>query len=79
MSVYKAGILYYNIISKFTEQTNAWRLFDMVKETIVYKNKKGKIIKIEDLRFGCARYVLFDAAGTFVKDLSVPFRVADYL
>ena len=29
MSVYKAGIFYYNMYSKFTEQTNVWRLFNM--------------------------------------------------
>ena len=32
MSVYKAGIFCYNMYSKFTEQTNAWRLFDMENE-----------------------------------------------
>jgi hypothetical protein len=35
MSVYKTGILFYNIISKFSKQTNAWRLFNM-KRLIAY-------------------------------------------
>ena len=49
------------------------------KEKTIYKSIKGKIIKIEDMQIGGARYVLLDAAGNYVKDLSVPFRVSDYL
>jgi hypothetical protein len=37
MPVYKAGILYYNIISKFTEQTNCWRLFNMLTTKFIIK------------------------------------------
>lgn len=50
-----------------------------MKESIVYKNKNGKIVKFEDTRFGGTRYVLFNADGNYVKDISVPFKVADYL
>ena len=49
------------------------------KETIVYKNKNGKIICFEDVMFGGTKYTLFDADGNYVKDISVPFNVSDYL
>lgn len=49
------------------------------KETTIYKNKNGKIIKTEDQKFGGTRYTLHDPNGNFVKELFVPFRVGDYL
>lgn len=49
------------------------------KEGIVYKNRKGKIVCLEDMMFGGTRYVLFDSNGNYVKDISVPFKVSDYL
>ena len=49
------------------------------RERTVHKNKNGKIISIEDLMFGGTRYVLFDASGNYLKDIPVPFKVADYL
>lgn len=50
-----------------------------MKEAIVYKNKNGKIVKFEDVRFGGTKYVLFDTYGNYVKDIPVPFKVANYL
>lgn len=50
-----------------------------MKESIIYKNKNGKIVKLEDTRFGSTRYMLFNVDGNYVKDIQVPFRVADYL
>lgn len=50
-----------------------------MKESIVYKNKNGKIVKFEDVRFGGTRYILFDTDENYVKDIPVPFKVADYL
>lgn len=50
-----------------------------MKESIVYKNKNGKIVKFEDVRFGGTRYVLFDIDGNYVKDIPVSFKVTDYL
>lgn len=50
-----------------------------MRNNIVYQNKNGKIVKFEDVRFGGTRYVLFDAGGNYVKDIQVPFKVADYL
>lgn len=49
------------------------------KETVVYKNKNGKIICFEDVMFGGTKYILFDADGNYVKDIPVPFKVSDYL
>lgn len=49
------------------------------KEKIIYKNSKGKIVGIEDIMFGGIRYVLFDANGNYLHDISVPFKVSDYL
>lgn len=49
------------------------------REKTIYKNKNGKIIAIEDRLFGGTRYTLHDSDGNFVKELSVPFRVGDYL
>lgn len=50
-----------------------------IKEKTVYKNKNGEIVCIEDMMFGGTRYMLFNADGNYVKDIQVPFRVADYL
>ena len=50
-----------------------------MRESIVYKNKNGTIIKLENTRFGGTRYILLDATGNYVKDISLPFRVADHL
>lgn len=50
-----------------------------IKEKTVYKNKNGKIVCIEDMMFGGTRYMLFNADENYVKDIQVPFRVADYL
>ena len=50
-----------------------------MKERVVYKNKNGKIVKLEDEKFGGTRYLLFTIHGFYVKDLPVPFKVADYL
>lgn len=49
------------------------------REKTIYKNKDGKIISIEDLRFGGVRYVLLDANENYVKDIYAPFKVSDYL
>ena len=49
-----------------------------MKEKLIYKNKNGRIICLED-RFGGCRYILLNANSEYVKDLTVPFRVADYL
>lgn len=49
------------------------------KERTIYKNKKGKIVCFEDMMFGGTRYVLFNADENYVKDIQVPFKVADYL
>ena len=49
-----------------------------MKEKLIYKNKNGRIICLEDL-FGGRRYILLNADREYVKDLTVPFRVADYL
>lgn len=51
----------------------------ITKERTIHKNKNGKIICIEDMLFGGTRYVLFDTDGNYVKDIPVPFKVADYL
>lgn len=50
-----------------------------MKETIIYKNENGKIVKVEDEKFGGTRYLLFNKYDFFIKDLSVPFKVSDYL
>ena len=50
-----------------------------MKETIIYKNKNGKIVKLEDEKFGGTRYLLFTVHDFYVKDLTVPFKVSDYL
>ena len=50
-----------------------------MKESVVYKNRNGKIVRFEDVRFGGTRYVLLDVDGNYVKDISVPFKVVDYL
>lgn len=49
------------------------------KEKTIYKNKNGKIVCYEDVMFSGTRYVLLDANGIYVKDIQVPFKVADYL
>ena len=49
------------------------------KEKTIYKNKNGKIVCYEDAMFGSTRYVLFNADGNYVKDIQVPFKVANYL
>ena len=49
------------------------------KEKTIYKNKNGKIISIENLRFGGVRYILLDANENYVKDIYAPFKVSDYL
>lgn len=50
-----------------------------MKEKIIYKNKNGKIVKVECMRFGGVRYVLFNKDGNYVKDIPIPFKIADYL
>jgi hypothetical protein len=49
-----------------------------MKEKLFYKNKNGKIICLEDM-FGNKRYVLLNAHNEYVKDLTVPFCVGEYL
>lgn len=49
------------------------------KEKTIYKNKNGKIVCYKDMMFGGTRYALFNANGNYVKDIQVPFKVADYL
>ena len=49
------------------------------KEKTIYKNTNGEIIYIEDTMFGGTRYVLLNAQGNYVKDISVPFEIAEYL
>ena len=51
----------------------------MTKEKTIYKNKNGKIICIEDMLVGGTRHVLLDTSGNYVRDIQVPFKVADYL
>lgn len=51
----------------------------ITKEKTIYKNKNGKIICIEDMLVGGTRYILLDANDNYVKDIQVPFKVADYL
>ena len=51
----------------------------MTKEIIIYQNKNGKIVGLEDMSFGGIRYMLFNANGDYVKDLQEPFKVFDYL
>jgi hypothetical protein len=48
MSVYKTGILYYNIISKFNKQTNAWRLLNM-ENLVINENEDwgGWLVQIK--------------------------------
>ena len=50
-----------------------------MKETIIYKNKNGKIVKLEDEKFGGTRYLLFNKHDFYIKDILVPFKVSDYL
>lgn len=50
-----------------------------IKEKTICKNRNGKIVCFEDMMFGGTRYVLFNAVGNYVKDIQVPFKVADYL
>ena len=50
-----------------------------IKEKTIHKNKNGKIVRFEDMMFGGTRYVLLNAGGDYVKDIQVPFKVADYL
>ena len=49
------------------------------KHKTLYKSKKGKIVSLEDKMFGGVKYVLLDTKGNLVKELKVPFRIADYL
>lgn len=49
-----------------------------MKDKVIYKNKNGKIVCLED-RFGGKRYVLLNSNNEYVKDLMVPFKVSDYL
>ena len=49
------------------------------KRKIFYKNKKGKIVVVEDVMFGGTKYELYDSEDNYIKDIYVPFRVADSL
>ena len=49
------------------------------REKIIYKNSKGKIVKVEDVMFGGTKYMLFDSDGNYLHDILVPFKVLDYL
>lgn len=49
------------------------------KHSTIYKNNKGKIVKREDTMFGGVTYYLEDAVGNYVQEISVPFKVSDYL
>ena len=49
------------------------------RRKIFYKNKKGKIVRVEDVMFGGTKYELYDSEDNYVKDIQVPFAVADYL
>lgn len=50
----------------------------ILEEKTIYENKNGSIIKTTDF-FGNPRYCLLDRSGNHVRDLTVPFRVGDYL
>lgn len=49
------------------------------RHSTVYKNSKGRIVKREDIMFGGTAYHLEDANGNYVQEISVPFKVSDYL
>jgi hypothetical protein len=49
------------------------------RHSTVYKNSKGKIVKREDTMFGGTAYHLEDVNGNYVQEISVPFKVSDYL
>lgn len=49
------------------------------RNSTVYKNKKGRIVKREDTMFGGTAYHLEDTDGNYVQKISVPFKVSDYL
>ena len=49
------------------------------RHSTVYKNEKGRIVKVEDVMFGGTTYYLEDSNGNYVKDIYVPFKVSDYL
>ena len=49
------------------------------KHSTVYKNNKGRIVKREDTMFGGTAYHLEDIDGNYVQEISVPFKVSDYL
>ena len=50
-----------------------------MKETTIYKNAKGNIVKFEESRFGSVKYILFDSNNNYVKDIPNTFKVSDYL
>ena len=45
----------------------------------IYKNNKGRIIKRKDIMFGGTAYYLEDTDGNYVQEITVPFKVSDYL
>lgn len=49
------------------------------KTKTVYKNKNGKIVSIEDMKFGGKKYALLDTDGNYVKNIPNVFKVSDYL
>ena len=49
------------------------------RHSTVYENSKGRIVKREDIMFGGATYHLEDANGNYMQEITVPFKVSDYL
>lgn len=48
------------------------------KEVVIYKNRKGRIVKIVDA-LGSVRYILLDRNGAYIKDVKSPSKAAEYL
>lgn len=46
--------------------------------SVLYKNNKCRIVKIEDTIFGGTSYHLEDAVGNYIKRIPIPFKVSDY-
>jgi len=47
-----------------------------VVEKMIYKNVRGKVVRLTD-HFGNNRYMLFDSAGNYLRDISSVFAVKD--
>ena len=49
------------------------------RHSTVYRNKKGRIVKREDTFLGGTAYHLEDTEGNYIQEITVPFKVSDYL